>query len=363
MLVSGLGLIALAYIAVLGWALVKNEAAEKELAATLASETVPVEYEYAAAGVGTEFIPSPPPLDEPSASTGGSAKALSSHDRDRIEQYELQTLPNGMVISPIESLHRVTESGVIPVIREDGLTAFNGYKAPFNDNLIDAPVIAIAVMGLGLSDSATDSAIRNMPPEVSLIMSPYTKAPDFWINEARANGHEVWLSLPMEPENYPLRDPGPHTLLVNGREQDNISKTNWLMGRARGYVGFVTEPETAFMKSPQDMRPVIYEIYNHGLGFIDGSDTPSLIPQSIAHGMDAAYGTVDIWIDNVPTSAQIRKSLQQLEILAQEQGKAVGVFSTYPVSYKEIQDWIDSLKQKGIVLAPLSAATKSRISQ
>lgn len=348
---------ALVYLSFVTWALLKNDEAQTEQQKQLASETVPVEYDLANA-----VIPRPPPLEAPAghqitSPASITAVDISSGDRDRIEQYNLQTLPNGMVISPIENLHQVTENGTVPVIRQDGLTAFNGYKAPFDKGLFDAPVISLAIMGIGLSENATDSAIRNMPAEVSLIMSPYTKVPDFWINEARANGHEVWLSLPMEPETYPQKDPGPHTLLVNGKEQDNIRKANWVMGRARGYVGFVTKPQTAFMKSPQDMRPVIYEIYNHGLGFIDGSETPSLIPQSIAHGMNAAYGTVDIWIDKVPTSAQIRKSLLELEMLAKEQGKAVGVFGTHPVSYKEIQDWIGSLKQKSIVLAPLSATT------
>lgn len=350
----GTGFIILFYIVFIIWALMQSGSAIKEQEARLDTKTIAIERlngAFSSAGQSTLTKSTP---------TAKGNSSLSKYDIHRIEKYNLETLPNGMVISPIESLHKIMEDGVIPIIRDDGLTAFNGYKAPFNKQLIDAPIISIAIVNLGLSESATESAIRNMPPEVSLIISPYTKAPDFWINEARANGHEVWFSLPTEPDNYPLNDPGPHTLLVNGTEQDNLRKVNWLMGRGKGYVGFVTEPNSVFMKAPQDMRTAINEIYTHGLGFIDGSETPSLIPQSIAHGLDAAYGTIDIWIDTVPTSADIQKLLHNLEIRAKERGMASGVINTYPVSYKEIQDWLESLKTKGFVLAPLSAQIKQK---
>ncbi|MBU0858642.1 MAG: divergent polysaccharide deacetylase family protein, partial [Alphaproteobacteria bacterium] len=50
-------------------------------------------------------------------------------------------------------------------------------------------------------------------------------------------------------------------------------------------------------------------------------------------------------------------ALAQLEKLAREQGFAAAVIRPYPLSYQLVQEWIATLPEKGIVLAPLSAQT------
>ena len=77
------------------------------------------------------------------------------------------------------------------------------------------PVIAVVVSGLGLSEAATEAAIRRLPPQVTLSFSPYARRLDEWIALARAHGHEVLLELPMEGADDPASDPGPHTLLAD----------------------------------------------------------------------------------------------------------------------------------------------------
>ncbi|MBC7325143.1 MAG: divergent polysaccharide deacetylase family protein, partial [Moorella sp. (in: Bacteria)] len=128
-------------------------------------------------------------------------------------------LESGLAEAPIEGLYETTPDGRLPIIRtKDGLTPFNAYRRPFDVYAANKPVISIAVTGLGLSDVAMESALRSMPPEVSFILSPYAPSATFWVNEARARGHEVWLTLPVEPKDYPTDDPGPHTLLIGAPE-------------------------------------------------------------------------------------------------------------------------------------------------
>ena len=132
----------------------------------------------------------------------------------------------------------------------------------------------------------------------------------------------------------------------------------WLLSRAPGYIGFVTGREPIFIQSSNDMRPILGNLYKSGLGFVDGSADPSLIPQTMAVGMQAPYSTVDIWLDNPDSSqAAIAQALSELETLAKDKGVAVGVIHALPVSYQQVLNWVETLPSKGILLAPLSATT------
>jgi hypothetical protein len=260
---------------------------------------------------------------------------------------------------PVEGLFETTQQGRLPLIRpSDKLTPFAAYRRPFDQEANRGkPIISIAVYDLGLSDSATSAAMRVLPPDVSLIMSPYMKSPEIYVTEARKKGHEVWLSLPVEVGNYPLIDPGPQTALIGAPEKDNLNKLYWTLGRATNYVGFVTPRDPAFIKAEQDMRPLMTRIYGCGLAFMDGALMPSLIPQTMAQSMSGAYGTVDVWVDATAQRENIADSLSQAENLARQQGFAAAIIHPYPLSYQMVQEWIATLPGKGIVLAPLSAQT------
>jgi len=345
---SGLGVYAL----IAGWILFNTDTTLKNKQDKLASQTVIIE-DRTAENKTTED-------DTTNRLKAALARKNKGRNVDIAAAYGLKKLPGGLLnASPIEELSVTTSEGRFPVTRDDGLTAFKAYRAPFDlHDVVDKSVISIAIMNLGLSDAATEKAIKTMPSHISLILSPYTPLPDFWIKEARAHNHEVWLSLPTETENYPLYDPGPHTLLISAAEKENRQKLRWVLSRAEGYVGFVTERAPTFVKSTEDIRPIINEIYTRGLAFVDGStDSYSILPQSMAHNMKSPYAAVDVWLDTIPNEIYIRDALKKLETIAKERGMAAGVINAYPLSYKMIQQWMKTLPEKGIVMAPLSAQT------
>ena len=290
------------------------------------------------------------------ATTPAAPAPLSAKEALDVQLKDVKKYSNGMCMAPVEGLYEDTPEGRLPTIRKDGLTPFKTYRKPvaLSGN---APVISIAVSDMGLSQKITDSAIKSLPPEVTLIVSPYADGPDMWTNEARSNGHEVWMSLPMESVNYPKDDPGPYTLLVGAPERENLQKLNWIMSRAVGYAGLVVTYQPVFMDAQNDVRPVLGAIYQRGVGLIANGGAGSL-PDSMALSMNAPYSSIDVWIDKPENTTDIIKaSLQQLEVIARDKGFAAGVISPSSVSFRELQTWIETLNAKGIVLAPLSAQT------
>lgn len=296
--------------------------------------------------------------DEPAAATTTHEAVPEDHHQEEAvadvpAEPAVKAPPPGV---PLEGLFETTEQGKLPVIRQsDKMTSFDAYRRPFDGVVGGKPVVSLAIFDVGLSDSASNAALRAFPPEVSLVLSPYMTTPDLWVTEARTRGHELWLSLPVEVKDYPLVDPGPQTALIGAAEKDNLAKLYWVMSRATNYVGFVTPPDPTFIKAEQDMRPVMNRIYGRGLAFVDGSLMPSLIPKTMAQSMNAPYGTIDVWVDAPAEKESIAESLAQVEKLARDQGFAAAVIRPYPLSYQMVQEWVASLPSKGIVLAPLSA--------
>lgn len=263
---------------------------------------------------------------------------------------------NGMIAAPVDGLYEEGAQGRLPVRRPDGLTPFKAYRRPAPADG-GKPVISIAVADIGLSDKLTEAAVKMLPPDVSLIVSPYATAIETWVKEAREAGHEVWLSLPTENNLYPRVDTGPHTLLVGAPERENLQKLEWIMGRAVGYAGLVANYSDVFMNAPHDARPVLGSIYKRGLAFVDGGGTGGLA-QATASGMNAPYTNINVWVDKPENTPEtIKASLSQLEVIAREGGFAAGVISANSVSFREVKAWLETLDDKGFLLAPLSAQT------
>jgi polysaccharide deacetylase 2 family uncharacterized protein YibQ len=117
-----------------------------------------------------------------------------------------------------------------------------------------------------------------------------------------------------------------------------------------------SSPDATVMKSPAAVRSILGVLYNRGLGFIDSAPQPGAVPQTIAIGMKAPYGNIDVMIDSHPSKEEIGAALKKLEALAKEQGVAAGMIHPLPVSMAQLAEWSRTLADKGIRLAPLSAA-------
>lgn len=225
---------------------------------------------------------------------------------------------------------------------------------PFDAN-DTRPRVAVVIADLGLSSAATDAAIQNLPAGVTLSFSPYTDNLNNWINLARAAGHEVLLGLPMEPANFPTRDPGPRTLLTSLSPRENLDRLDWVLGRATGYVGVTNYMGSRFTTSPQALRPVLTTLRDRGLMFLDARTTPRSEAGRLATEISLPRTINDRFIDEQASRASIDAMLADVERVARETGNAVAMGQPYPVTFERLLAWLPTLESKGIALAPITA--------
>ena len=261
---------------------------------------------------------------------------------------------------PNEALILFSKTGPLPVLGPDGLKAFKHYARPFKDTS-KLPRIAILVKGVALNMRMSNAAVKSLPPEISVAISPYGKEPQKWVTKARSNGHEVFLMLPMEPLSYPANDPGPHTLMADYTVRDNIRRLKWLLSRFTGYVGVVNDMGSKFTASRKAVEPIISDLHDRGLMVFDGrtSRYSLLAKEARKIGMPRVSNTR--YIDNEVNEAHILKQLKALENSARTYGASVGIMNTYPLSIKIVNQWAASLKEKGFQLVPVTAIVNRQI--
>lgn len=342
----GMAAVLLFYVCIFSYVAMTKDGLFQSQKETLPSKTVLIEDNM-----------SVPALAGAQSDTTTTAKTTASGSKTVSQK--LASFPNAKPLEavPVTGLYETTNAGLKPIKRHaDGLSPFEAYKRPFDKKANeDKPVISLGLYNFGISKIASESALRSLPPEISLIMSPYVQDNEDLVRQARSLGHEVWLTLPIETGSYPRFDPGPHTLMIQTPLQDNKNKLNWILTSSVGYVGFIAPYDPIFLTSMSDVRPIVTDIANRGLAFMNTSDYSSLSLESIFLNANSYYGETTTWIDRPETVDAITDQLKALEEEAKAKGFASALFRPLPVTYQQILKWTQTLENKGFVLAPLSA--------
>jgi polysaccharide deacetylase 2 family uncharacterized protein YibQ len=280
--------------------------------------------------------------------------------RDAQEKGAGDKAPGDAAAAPVmmagvdQRLLEQTRYGMIPLAADD-LKPFTAYAAEADRaRAARMPVVSIVIGGLGVGAAKTTDAIMKLPPAVTLAFTPYGSDPAKLAERARAQHHEIFLQIPMEPYDYPDNDPGPQTLLATLGPEQNLDRLYWHLGRLQGYAGIANFMGARFVATDAAMQPIMREAAKRGLGFFDDGSAPRSVAGALAASQAMPFGKGDVTIDAVPTSAEIDRALAKLESLAKDRGFAVGTASALPISIERIGVWIKALEAHGIMLAPLT---------
>jgi len=259
----------------------------------------------------------------------------------------------------VAALVEQSQYGPLPKVGADGKRPAEVYAAQSRYAGKAAPGeparVAILVEGIGIPDGVTMDAIKGLPASFSVSCGAYGRNLQEWIVKARDAGHEVLLEIPLEPENYPTSDPGPHTLLTTLPPAENVKRLQWLMSRYTGYVGVTNHMGAKFETTQASLAPVLEEVKARGLLYLDDGSVQGSTAGQIASSIGLDYSVANVHIDG-----DIDKGLAELEALAKQNGAAIGVVSAKPATVKQLAEWAEKLEAKGIVLVPVSAAVRAQ---
>ena len=254
---------------------------------------------------------------------------------------------------PNEDLLEETPEGLLPVVAADGLRPVDHYARPWSG--ARGARIAIVVGGIGLSQTGSQRAIRELPEDITLAFAATGNSLTRWMQEARQKGHEILLQVPMEPFDYPTNNPGRGTLLTSEADADNLANLHQAMARMTNYTGIMNYMGGKFLANEKAMDPVMRDIADRGLLFLDDGSTARSLTGGYgkALGMPHAFG--DVLLDGQLNREAILNKLDELERIARRNGQAIGIASAFDESIDAIAEWRDEAIARGIEIVGVSA--------
>jgi len=296
--------------------------------------------------------PNTPDADTPGPSAS-APKVLLASLAPGIDRSTDEPLPE----APQPTVVEESPYGPLPKVAEDGSRPSDVYARPSDYAAVEGgpPRVAVLLNGLGVPGAADGDIIKGLPPPVSLAYGAYGRGLQERVTKVRTAGHEVFLAIPLEPNNYPSTDPGPHALLTTLPPKDNIKRLQWAMSRYAGYIGVTNYMGAKFQSDLGSVAPVFEELKRRGLLYLAGGSTDGSVTDRVATALELEYEVADVQLDD----GRMDRQLAKLEAAAKENGTAIGVAKAAPGTVKRIADWAGSLERKGLVLVPVSAVVRT----
>lgn len=311
--------------------------------------------------------PSPPPVqpdgsgsaaDDPSAVRPGAGNMLSVPPVPADAFARVPPAPRSAPLPPAPdpALVDATAEGPLPRRGPDGRLPWQAYARPFPDGERRAR-IAVVVAGLGASAIVTGEIIRRLPADVTLAFEPAAGDVDRWAREARAAGHEIMLSLPVQGAAFPFVDRGPEALAGDATAAQNRVRLDRLLARLTGYVGALARVGAEAGADGDAAAAAALELAGKAL-----ADRGLLLATPFpveAAAADAPQLRVDLAVGADADPAAVRAKLAELETLAAAKGHALAVLEPTPAAAEALAAWAGGLGKRAVVLAPVSAVARA----
>lgn len=257
---------------------------------------------------------------------------------------------------PDEALIEDTPEGKLPMVAADGTRPFDRYARPWSG--ARGTRIAIVIGGLGLSQTGTQRALKELPEEITLAFAANGNSLSRWMPEARRGGHEILLQVPLEPFDYPDNDPGPLTLLHDNSEARNLKLLHQSMGKMTNYTGVMNYLGGRMLSDSAALEPVMRDIGSRGLLFLDDGSSAQSLSGTYAKAFTMPHAFADIVLDNEVNRTAILKKLDDLERVAFRKGSAIGVASAFDESVDAVAEWAKAAGSRGIEIVGVSALSE-----
>lgn len=210
------------------------------------------------------------------------------------------------------------------------------------------PRLAVLIHTLGQSQAATEAALV-LPAPLGLAFSPYDDRSTELAARAQTRGHQVLVSLPLEPATFPLNNPGDRALMVQLPPEENLRRLTWALSRVPGAAGVTNAlgliRGERFLNSAEGARTLAEALRRQGLYFVEARPGEPPIP-----GVGAV--SVDVLLDEQPGAAAFDARLAELERLARERGTALGLMQPTPVALERLGALLPGVTSRGVALVP-----------
>lgn len=200
-------------------------------------------------------------------------------------------------------------------------------------------------------------AAMGIDPNINFSVLPNAQRASEFAKMLHDRGFEVLCHLPMEPEQFPQVSPGSGAVLTSMSDEE-IARTTVASVRAvpfaRGVNNHMGSRATADRRVMESVMAALPE----GMYFIDSRTTGTSVASVVAREMSVRTASRNVFLDDIPTDAAVRRQLRELVRAAEHHGIAVGIGHMYPATVRVLLSDVPALRQQGFRFIRASQAVR-----
>ncbi len=207
------------------------------------------------------------------------------------------------------------------------------------------PKIAIIIDDIGYDLEITKKFLRLDAP-ITFSVLPQSPQGNQIIEKLEAEGAEIMLHMPMEPNEYPRVNPGPgaiYTFMSPQRMVGLLNRHLEAYPMVRGVNNHMGSKMTAF---PACMYTIISVLKKRHLFFVDSVTTPKSICRSTARSLQIPFAERDVFLDHMLDVRSIRRQMDRLVQLAWRHGEAIGIGHPHSETLRVLREALPGLKRE-----------------
>jgi hypothetical protein len=213
----------------------------------------------------------------------------------------------------------------------------------------ELPKIAIIIDDIGYDKEIVEKFL-GLDTVFTFSILPFSPFQKSIAKSVHSKGLDVMLHLPMEPNEYPMVNPGPGALLTSMSPDQLIKQLN----KDLNSFPFIQGVNNHMGSKMTTVSTQLYQIFSvlkkRKLFFIDSRTTTETLCKPSAHLLQVPFAQKDVFLDHFQQPDFIRKQIRRLVHIANSHGEAIGIAHPHEVTYDVLRDILPELKKKAILV-------------
>ncbi|HNS56244.1 MAG TPA: divergent polysaccharide deacetylase family protein [Smithellaceae bacterium] len=219
--------------------------------------------------------------------------------------------------------------------------------------------VAIIIDDIG-NDLKAVRELLKIDADITFAVMPFcshTREAAETVHRAR---REILLHLPMEPASYPRENPGKGALFTDMNEEELLFQLNKNLASVPHISGVNNHMGSKFMGDEKKLKLVFDRLKTKNMFFIDSRTTPNSKASAAAKKADLPIASRRIFLDNNRNYNEIYKILTGVarDTEAGNITPTIIIGHPYPETIRAIRDANKILREKGVVIVPVSKLVK-----
>ncbi|GEM_PF-233502 len=222
-----------------------------------------------------------------------------------------------------------------------------------------APKVAIIMDDMGISKGFIKELLALKYP-VTISVLPHQPSTVYVANLAHRRGAEVMLHLPMEPIEYPNKNPGPGALFTF---MDKDTFKNSLVSDLASVphiTGVNNHMGSRLTQDEEKMKLVLTEIRKRRLFFVDSRTTHLTVAYRLAVRMGVPAIERSVFLDNENDLNAIRSRIKELIAAAKRNGRALGICHPRSETIRALKSMEPTLTSGAVRVVTVKELLKSK---